>query len=88
MREHFQESPQKEARRVQLGVSHTPDLMFKALDVLGPLENTTRCNAEPRPASAEGTLPDVRGRRAGAYRHCVVCCCRFGMISTTSTEIR
>jgi hypothetical protein len=27
-------------------------------------------DVEPRPASAEGTLPDVRGRRAGAYRLC------------------
>jgi hypothetical protein len=31
-------------------------------------------DVEPRPASAEGTLPDVRGRRAlaGAYRHFAV----------------
>ena len=38
---------------------------------------TRSYDVEPRPASAEGTLPDVRGRRADAYRHCVVVDCRF-----------
>ena len=31
------------------------------------------------PASSQGTRPDVGGCLAGAYRHCVVCCCRSGM---------
>jgi hypothetical protein len=52
------------------------------------LVSTLPCNScddvEPRPASAEGTLPDVRGRPAGAYRHCVVCCCRLRMDLTTN----
>ena len=51
-------------------------------EILGihpPLARTRSYDVEPRPASAEGTLPDVRGRPAGSYRHCVVVGCRFGM---------
>jgi hypothetical protein len=43
------------------------------------LSQNPKYDAEPRPASAEGTLPDVRGRPAGSCRHCVMCCCRLRM---------
>ncbi len=32
-----------------------------------------------RPESSKGICADVGGRLEGAYRHCVVCCCRSGM---------
>jgi hypothetical protein len=35
-----------------------------------------------RPASSKGIRADVGGRLEGAYRHCAVAACRFGMIST------
>jgi hypothetical protein len=35
-----------------------------------------------RPASSKGIRADVGGRLEGAYRHCAVAGCRFGMIST------
>ena len=49
-----------------------------------PWSRTRSYDVEPRPASAEGTLPDVRGRLEGSYRHRVVCCCRSGMDLTTN----
>ena len=49
-----------------------------------PRTKTRIYAVEPRPASAEGTLPDVRGRRADAYRHYVVVGCRLCMDLTTN----
>ena len=65
---------------------HLPDLA-KLANEGSPWTKTRIYAVEPRPASAEGTLPDVRGRRADAYRHCVVVGCRLRMVSTIATEI-
>ena len=65
------------------GVS-TPRTLHKLANEGSPWTKTPIYAVEPRPASAEGTLPDVRGRRADAYRHCVVAGCRLSMDLTTN----
>ena len=65
------------------GVSTLPTL-HKLANEGSPRTKTRIYAVEPRPASAEGTLPDVRGRRADAYRHCVVAGCRLSMDLTTN----
>jgi hypothetical protein len=60
--------------RAVLGCSIGLDLLESSV-----LNTTRTYNAEPRPASAAGTLPDVRGPLAGACRHYVVPCCRLRM---------
>ena len=49
---------------------HMEELLYWTGGAGRPWSRTRSYDVEPRPASAEGTLPDVRGRLAGSYRHC------------------
>ena len=48
------------------------------------LRRNAKSASGTRRGSTKGPRADVGGRREGAYRHCVVCCCRLSMDLTTN----